>query len=195
MARSVKTDYLHSMRFHVDMVMASNEDLLNSAVPASGGPAAGFASVGLPDVTVETVEYKEGIWIYAKKQPGNPSFAPVSMRRGVTRGDTSFWNWIQRVIEGQGEYRADISIKQFHRDTNLTNRKDGETNVSQAKLNNLATPAKTYVLHEAFPTHHKVGDDMDATASEISIMELQVDFEYFTVTEGNAPTAPFLPNK
>ena len=172
MARAQSTDFFHSMRFHVDVV-GSNLVL---------GPSAGFSAVTVPEMTVEAVEYHEGRDIYTKKQPGNPTFSEITMSRGVTKADSTFWLWILQIAEGSaapGDYRVDLRIKHYHRDSLPgPNAAGGNSTVIKSD-----TGARIYEVYEAFPMRHKVASDLDATASEISIMELDVAFEYFNIIQ------------
>lgn len=179
MARALNTDFLHSMRFHILVTKTDGSALLKP----SGRPDAGFSNVTTPEANVEPVEYKEGQWIYTRKYPGNPSVSDISMSRGVTRGDSTFWDWMRVVMEGSGEYRADLDIQHYHREQALT--RPTPANGTEANLTTFTsgTPTRTYHVREAFPTRHKVAADMDATASEISIMELDCAYETFEVEE------------
>ena len=183
MARAQATDFIHSMRFQVDAIGVGG----TARLVATGRPQAGFSAVTTPEATVEAVEYKEGNTVYTKKYPGNPSMSDITMSRGVTRGDSSFWEWLRVVMEGSGEYRADLDIKHFHRDTSLVRTQPASGD--QPNLTNIDTntPGRIYHVREAFPTRHKVAADLDATASEISIMELDVAYETFEVEERPAP--------
>jgi hypothetical protein len=49
-----------------------------------------------------------------------------------------------------------------------------------------ATAAKTYKVYEAFPSTHKVATDLDANSGDISIMELNVAYEHFTIVPTTA---------
>jgi phage tail-like protein len=181
MARAVAQDFLHSMRFHVSVSAAAGAGS-DVTLGSDGDKPAGFAQCSLPEASVEVVEYREGTWIYNIKQPGNPTVNDVSLSRGVTTGDSTFWHWLLTVIEGSGEYRADVTIKQFHRQNSLIRAKGSDSNQTALDLKN-ATPARTYTLKNAFPTRHKVASDLDATSSEISIMELDLAYETFEITE------------
>jgi phage tail-like protein len=180
MARAQKEDYLHSFRFHVAVIHGDPNML--------GGPEAGFSAVSAPEMTLEMVEYREGQFTYTRKQPGIPSVAEITMSRGVTTYNTQFWKWIKKAAEG-GEYRVDLQILHFQR-----------TALDGANINT-DLPGRTYEVYEAVPMRHKVAADMDATASEISIQELDVAFERFDVKEGNpnpklgerAVVGPFIP--
>jgi phage tail-like protein len=180
------------MRFRVRTAGASSR-LSRSNQPAEGGtPEAGFTQCTAPGATVEAVEYKEGTFIYTRKFPGNPTMEDISLMRGVARLDSSFWDWMRVVIEGNEAYREDVLIEHHHRDTFMSGtsgRLGGKSNGSDnaTAIAKDSTAARTYHVHEAFPMRHKVAGDMDATASEISIMELDLSYEHFEVEEHAAP--------
>ena len=184
MARSQSTDPLLSFRFHVDATGVNGEQKL--ATP--GRTQAGFSTCTIPSPSNAVVTYKEGNMVYERKYPGLPTYADITLSRGVIRGETMFWDWILQVIEGSGEYRAQIDIKHFHRDTSLLGveptRPAGTPNFTQLNFDN---PARTYQLFEAFPTTHKISSDLGATSGEISMTELGVGFEYANILEGPVP--------
>lgn len=177
MARAMATDYLQSMRFHAEAIGVDG----TQRFVAPGRPQAGFSQVTTPEATSEMVEYREGNKVYTIKQPGNPQMSNITLSRGVTRGDSAFWDWMRVVLEGTGEYRADVEIKQFHRDTSLT--RTQPANGGQENLTNINTdtPAVIYHVREAFPSRVKPAADFDATASEISLAECDLEFESFEV--------------
>jgi phage tail-like protein len=197
MARAAATDFLHSMRFHVVVTnlggnapagiqsLNGAEDPLGSAV-SQGTAQAGFTTCTTPEVTVEAVTYKEGQFVYERKYPGNPTMGgDITMQRGVTRTDLFFYNWMTQEVEGTGEYRVDMDILHFHRDEALTGTPSKTINKTSINLDN---PARIYHVKEAFPTRHKVAGDLDGTASEISIMDLDTSYEEFTVESVPAPS-------
>jgi phage tail-like protein len=151
-----------------------------------GRPDAGFTQVTVPEATMEAVEYREGIYVYTRKFPGIPTMNDLTFSRGVARLDSTFWDWMRKTIEGSGEYRVDLSIRHFHRDTALNREFPAVGTVNKTQIN-IETPANTYLVKEAFPMRHKAAADLDATASEISIMELDVSFEHFEVERAAAP--------
>jgi phage tail-like protein len=182
------------MRFHVtvDDTLTTDKDYLGVTSAKNGAPQAGFKTCSLPDLSVDVKTYKEGIWIYDRKFPGVPTVSDVTMSRGVTRNDTAFYRWLLKTAEGTGEYRAKISIKIYHRDTNLTLRDPASTinDATEPGLNNLTLPARTITLYEAFPTKVTLGSALDSANSEISVAELTLSCERFTITDGNANAAP-----
>jgi phage tail-like protein len=178
---------MHSMRFQVTAQKADASVLLSPTLLAGDGrPQAGFSAVTTPEVSSEPVDYREGTFVYARKYPGAPTIADITLSRGVTRGDSTFWDWMRQVVEGvggSGEYRADLTISHYHRKEALDKGLPASTPPPAANLNiDTSTPARQYFVHEAFPIRHKVAADLDATASEISIMELDVSFEWFELT-------------
>ena len=182
MARSVQTDFLHGFRFHADIV--EETDFLNNfTFTVDGQPQAGFSAITTPEATTEAVEYREGTDVYTRKFVGVPSMADVTLSRGATRGDSSFWRWMRAGMEGTGEYRANLDIKHFHRDQVLTRGLDDIGTENLTKFDAGLLPGRVYHLKQGFPIRHKVSGDLDATASEISVMELDVSYESFEVEE------------
>lgn len=184
MARAQSSDFLQSMRFHMVVVAmgGGGAPIGTLNLNASGGqPHSGFANVTTPDVSAEATEYREGTYVYARKFPGNASMGgEINCRRGVTYTDTSMWDWMRVVIEGSGEYRADLQIKQYGRDKALTRPfpATGTTNLTQIDV---GRPAKTYHIYEAFPSHIKPAEDFDATSSEVSISDMDFTYEHYEI--------------
>jgi phage tail-like protein len=147
-------------------------------------------SVSTPEATTEAVEYREGTYNYPRKFPGNTTVSDCSMQKGVARADGTFWNWMSTVIAGNGEYRVDMAI--YHFDRRVLNRPNNGAMSGYGDFTKLATSnnaARIYTLFEAFPTRHKVAADLDASSSDISIMELDIAYEYFDVTEKDPNSA------
>lgn len=182
MARVQASDFLHSMRFHVTATRAAITPATgDNPLAMSGAPSAGFMSVSTPEATTEAVEYREGIFNFPRKFPGNTTVSDCSMQKGVARADGAFWAWLKTVIAGPAagatkEYRADLEILHFDRSA---------LKGTLTELDLKAVAARTYTLKNAFPTRHKVAADLDASSSDISIMELDVAYESFTVKKTN----------
>lgn len=182
MARDLSTDFLHSFRFHAQTLV--DYDPLASP----GNPEAGFNNMTTPELTIEAVEYKEGLDIYPRKYPGAPTVNEITLSRGVTFIDTSFWTWARATVEGADPYRIDLAIRHYHRGGFLTTPR--ATLATAGIVNKVtsaeAVPARTYELYEAFPIRHKPAADLDATSAEVSLMELDVAFESFNVFSASA---------
>lgn len=182
MARSVVDDFMQNMRFFVEISTDAGEQRLQP-----GGATSGFNSVTLPEETIEQVEYREGHYVYTRKYPANPSVSDVTLTRGVTRKDSSFWDWHRQTAQGSGQYRATMYIRTYHRDASLNQTfRPGETSTGNDgtifEINvGTAAPSISYVCYECFPIRHKPGADLDATSGDVSIMELDVSLEYFDI--------------
>jgi phage tail-like protein len=175
------------MRFHV-FTSSGNRFLSLSDTLAEGKPKAGFSAMGVPSATVDTPEYREGHYIYTRKQPGIPTMDDITMSRGVTRRDTDFWDWLRVVIEGQGGYRTDLTIHHFAREGDggspalPRNFPVAQTNQNAQGLDLNSEARVLYRVFEAFPNSHRVSTDLDGTASDIAIKELGISYESFEVT-------------
>jgi phage tail-like protein len=186
MARAKSTDFLHNFRFHVIVTGfgGGNQPQLGSS-SADGTVSAGFNTCSTPEATQEAVEYREGHFIYTKKYSGMPTISDISLSRGVAKSDGTFWTWMKSVIEGNEEYRANLRILHFHRDSKpVTSSTPGAPNEVQKALE---AGSIEYKCGEAFPTRHKVSSDLDATGSEVSIQELDLAIEWFDVIDHAAP--------
>lgn len=177
MARAQSFDYLHNMRFHAEVVAEAGggttiHDLLNSK--GNETPQAGFSSVTIPEASLETQEYREGQFLYTRKYPGHVTFNDVTLMRGVAMTDLGFWKWMETAMVGTGEYRVELAIYHYHRADTLPG--PGSVNL---KLD--SAQKKTYLLHEALPIRQKLAADLDATDSAVSIMELDVAYEWLEV--------------
>jgi len=156
----------------------------------SGGPkvSAGFNAVTTPEASHDAVEYREGHHIYTQKYVGLPTISDITLSRGVALLDGTFWNWMKDVIEGNAEYRANVSIYHYHRDakppTSTTRGNPNEEMDAPAAGDGVME----YRLQQAFPIRHKVSSDLDATASEVSIQELDLAIEHFDIIDGGPTT-------
>jgi phage tail-like protein len=157
-ARSQSTDPFSMHRFHV----TDTEGFLNLATPA-----AGFNTLVAPEMTVGTVEYQEGTQLYRRKFPGEVTFAPITLTKGVVKNDTSFYKWVRASAENKS-YRTNLIIKHFHRD-DVTGMVEYRT----------ATPYREYRLFNAFSNRVKMASDFDSMSAEISIEDLDIEYEYF----------------
>ena len=194
MARAQATDYLHNFRFHVraDTVTGLGADPLQPGGSPSSGrglpaggllPEAGFQAVTTPELTVESTEYREGLRTYAEKYPGIPTTNDLTFTRGVAREDSAFLAWVTAAVEGR-EYRADVTI--LHAVRIGRGSAAGAGGLFNAVNDFTPSNSRIYKLFNAFPMRVKVSGDMDAGTSDVSLAEVDVAYETFSVT---APTA------
>ena len=188
MARGVTTDYFQNMRFHVSVTNAQGIDL------KTGKPThAGFTSVSAPKASMPAVMYKEGQMIYDRKQPGAPTIADVTMARGIARMDTSFWDWARVIIEGSGEYRADLVVNHYHRENSLP-RSFPASGINNASQLDLDAAARSYHLWNCFPTDVEPSSNWESGSNEVSIMNMTVAVESFEVVDNTDTKFPYPPH-
>jgi phage tail-like protein len=157
-ARSQSTDFFSMNKFQV----LDTQGILNLNTPA-----AGFNTCTSPEMTLGVAEYQEGIEAYRRKYPGEPTFAPITMTKGIVKTDTTFYQWVIAGAQNQ-PYRTNLIINHYHRD-------DVSGLVNYAG----ATPTRVIRLFNAFATRVKMGSDFDSTAADVSIEDLDVEYEYF----------------
>jgi phage tail-like protein len=183
--RTAISDYLHNFRFHADTIDLNGEDRLVSP----GRPQAGFTAITTPEYTVEATEYREGQFVFTEKFPGLPTVNDLTFSQGVALVNTAFYDWIRQVIEGTGNYRATVQIKHFHRVGSLPQAGFPATGQAVTTRLNLDQPARIYKCYQAFPIRDKIAADLEGTAADISIQEMDVSFEYWDVEEINPADA------
>lgn len=169
--RSAADDLLQSFRFHV---FGDDGDGVDPLQPSAGrgaafegGGQAGFQSVTIPEVTLEAVEYREGIFTWTQKYVGPPTVSDVSMMRGVSRVDTAFFDWVINAMNGQ-RYRIDMQIYHFQRD-------EYEQVVNDPTK--LQGTARYVQCNNCVPTRVKPAADFDSASGEVSLAEVDIAVE------------------
>ena len=156
MARAVDTDFYHNFRFHVVDPAGGNLDKV-----------AGFRTCSVPDLSVDTAEYREGVYKYTRKYPGIPKVGECALSKGVAKKNSDFLAWLFKCIDGGvPSYRSDIDILEYHISDTLGI--DGHA-------------SKVIHLREVFPISVKPTGDKDSSSSDIAITELTFAVEEATV--------------
>jgi phage tail-like protein len=126
---SIATDPLRNFRFLVRFIpqtvkigtnTAGNPNEIDSWAKRLGTATFGFTSVSGMAVSTESIPYREGGYNTTVHQiPGQTSFAPISMQRGVLLGSSQNYNWMRQLFQTvQGSttrglpenFRCDIEI-------------------------------------------------------------------------------------
>jgi len=200
MTRAAASDPLQGFRFHAtadpipgfgtdqgvsgtDPFQPSPSGVGDVAGGDGEGAQAGFSAITTPELTVEHVDYREGIRVYTQKYPGIPSVAEVTFSRGAARGDTAFFNWVLAAIEG-AEYRTAITIYHIQRPARELDRDTSDGSPIFPLVD--TDYAKLYKLKQCSPARVKIAADMDASTGDVSIAELDVAFEQFDVARSAA---------
>ena len=164
-------DYLQNYPFHI-------ADISPSARPpfyTLGLGLIGFQSVSMPEVTLDTVQVSEVASSYKSTYFTGASVSPITLTRGSLAIDSSFAMWIRRSISGRDRVARHFVLLQFqgysyspddpHQGTALT----------------FYRPmGKGWLLWNCVPTRFRAGSDLDATSGDVSMMELEIQPQYFT---------------
>lgn len=161
MARLNISDFLQNFRF---FAIEGEQPLDRTGAPFLK-VAAAFNSISTPETTTDIVEYRDGMSVLTKKFPTWPIFSDITMIRGVVRGDSEFFNWMDATVGGV-PYRADLEIQHFHRVGWFIN-----------------SPSRKYLLLECMPSRVKIASDLDALSGDVSMAEMDVAFEGFDLEE------------
>lgn len=168
MARSVSTDPYHGFRFHIVDPAGGNLD-----------PVAGFKTATMPEVSAPAVNYREGVYLWTRKYPGVPEVGDVTFETGIFRRESSFFEWIKRVVEGgAAEYRTDLIVQQYHI--------SDEFGIDGA-------PSRVTRLKEAFPVTVKPTGDFDSEGADVQLQSITLAVEEMEVElfdNGNLAASP-----
>ena len=117
---TLETDPIRNFRFLVTFIPLVESD----ATWLPKGPqkvTVGFTSVSGLSVTTDSIPYREGGYNTTVHQiPGQSSFSPLSLQRGVVLGTKQHWDWMRQLFAtiqgGSGKasqttnFRCDIDI-------------------------------------------------------------------------------------
>ncbi len=175
MARAATNDFLQGFRYHA---VARTADPVTNPLQVDRGESgmnvqAGFQSITTPELSQDVVEYREGNSMWTVKQPGIPTVSDITLMRGVTKVDTTFFDWVYSSMVGQN-YRVDLDIYHYARDE------------MEMGLSSEPEPSdRPLYCKDCIPTRVKPLGDLDATASEVNLAEVDVAIERF----GHTPSA------
>ena len=113
---TLATDPVRNFRF---LVTFQPHDNANSPFKSA---AMGFTSVSGLAVTTDSIPYREGGYNTTVHQiPGQTSFTPLTLQRGVMLGTPDHWNWMKQLfatVQGGGStqgvntnFRCDLEIQ------------------------------------------------------------------------------------
>ena len=95
---SLLTDPLRNFRFLVTFTAQTGASSATTAL-ASSTAVMGFTSVSGMAVTTDSIPYREGGYNTTVHQiPGQTTFAPITLQRGVILGTNKSWNWMRDLF-------------------------------------------------------------------------------------------------
>lgn len=147
-----------------------------------GSPLFGFKSITAPEITLdaEPIAQLNSVWKRQRYVGGEAS--PITLERGVTAWDSTFYEWIKRAQRGSDMINRDLLLLHFmgwlpgqgEKLTSAMQSLQMKIPVANAWEGALKIPGRAFIMWDCLPTRYKVGSDFDATASEVSIMELEI---------------------
>jgi phage tail-like protein len=94
----LNTDPIRSFKFVVD-IYHSVAPPAGSPSPLNGSTRLGFTSVDGLSATINSIPYRQGGANTTMQQiPGQTTFSPISMQKGVLLGDRAQWDWLRQVF-------------------------------------------------------------------------------------------------
>ena len=191
MARARFLDYLQNYSFHL-------ADVTPSTAPPffalGGGLPYSFTSCSMPEITLEVESFRQLSSMYQTHVVSGASVGAISMSRGVLSIDSTLYRWINRSINGEDRVHRDLVVlhsaswSPIHTGGEEYKEADGITpkrgsNLLGADVNAyglIRMLGKGFILHNCIPTRYKAGGDLDATSSDVSVAEFEVQPEYIT---------------
>jgi phage tail-like protein len=128
---TIATDPLRNFRFYAEFTKAGDEAfdkrILTSSTtnPATAGYSdgwiGGFTFISGLNINTQSIPYREGGYNTTVHQiPGQTTFAPISLQRGVILGTRQHWDWMKQLFStvqaGTGRsnpaqnFRCDVEI-------------------------------------------------------------------------------------
>lgn len=117
---TLKTDPIRNFRFLV--TFKALDQVTGNTVPMETA-SFGFTSVSGLSVSTDSIPYREGGYNTTVHQiPGQTTFAPIQLQRGVTLGTDSSWNWMKQLFKvvnpkasgnsiTTNQFRCDVEIQ------------------------------------------------------------------------------------
>ncbi len=163
-----------------------------------------FSQCTVSELQVQTETIKEGTWYFSRKVIIGAEVSSILLSRGLLSYDSDFWRWILSAITGKMkrknllllQYSGYNPLAKYTSTIGLAGAGIGLLGagvgmaggssvggalsfiggVTQAAV---GIPNKVWYLKGCIPTRYKPGSDMDASDDAISIMELEVEMNYF----------------
>lgn len=127
------------------------------------GSKAYFTEVSGLDMESQPIEYRKGNSpeFFTIKMPGMHKFGNVTLKRGVFKSDTKFFDWFNEIK------------------TNTIKRKTVIINL----LNETKNPVMTWTLSNAWPTKIQA-TDMKADGNEVAVESIEIAHEGLAIATG-----------
>ena len=183
---NLETDPIRNFRFLVTFKPLNSTDSGSDWLPAGGGKVTvGFTSVSGLSITTDSIPYREGGYNTTVHQiPGQSSFAPITLQRGVILGTDQHWKWMRKLfatIQGgtnraaTENFRSDIEIAVLSHPI-----AGSGSNGTQAATDYKDHVAMRFQVYNAWPTSVAYSD-LNAGDNAIFVEQLTLVHEGFDV--------------
>lgn len=204
---TMETDPIRNFRFLVTF-KPLNTGTGSSWLPKQTKVVVGFTSVSGLSVNTDSIPYREGGYNTTVHQiPGQTTFSPITLQRGVVLGTSQHWDWMKKLfatVQGGttstlGEnFRCDIEIEVLSHPIAGS----GSANLNGVEIPELS--ASTYkdhvsarfMIYNAWPTSVAYSD-LNAGDNALFVEQLTLVHEGFDMhwasdltTKGSAPKFP-----
>lgn len=144
-----------------------------------GRYVAGISKVGALKRSTEVVEHREGgDPSTVRKSPGQTSFEPITLERGVTH-DPEFEKWANKIWSQGAGLGAQLSLKDFRKDLIIE------------VYNEAGQLAIAYNVFRCWVSEYQAIPELDASANAVAIQTLTLQNEGWerdtAVTEPSEP--------
>jgi phage tail-like protein len=181
---TIATDPIRNFRFLVTFKPLTPSNA--AGVPST--VAFGFTSVSGLSVTTDSIPYREGGYNTTVHQiPGQTTFAPITLQRGVILGSQQNWDWMRKLfatVQGgasstiSNNFRCDLEIQVLGHPVAGT----GESNSTNASADDFV--AMRFQVYNCWPTSVAYSD-LNAGDNAILVEQLTLVHEGFDVKWGN----------
>lgn len=171
-------------------------------------PTLGFTSVSGLAAQTEPIPYREGGYNTTIHQiPGQTTFSPITMQRGVMLGTSQNWEWMKRLFSvtdlpnatGKSGFRCDISIWVLNHPSPGTagsgengNGEIGIESGTTAITNEIASAVAVFRVFNAWPTSVAYSD-LNAGDNALMVEQCTFVHEGFDVSLKDNLNDPQLP--
>jgi phage tail-like protein len=147
----------------------------------------GFTSVSGLSVNTDSIPYREGGYNTTVHQiPGQTTFSPITLQRGVVLGTSQHWDWMRKLFatvqngttSNQGEnFRADVEIEVLSHPIAGS----GGANVELTSANVGDHVSARFQIYNAWPTSISYSD-LNAGDNALFVEQLTLVHEGFDMT-------------
>ena len=195
---SLTTDPLRNFRF---LVTFTPLDSTNSTMSALSSATMGFTSVSGLSVATDSIPYREGGYNTTVHQiPGQSTFTPLTLQRGVMLGTNRNWEWMRNMFATVGgggsvrgvnqNFRCDIDIKVLAHPIPAAGAEDVTANTAAAGATANGTTASADVVamqfrvYNAWPTAVAYSD-LNAGDNALLVEQMTLVHEGFNIAWGS----------